>query len=195
MPRLFTGLEVPQDVAQVLSLLRGGMAGASWVEPENYHLTLRFVGDVDHARAADVFAILEQIRHSPVMVTLDALHAFGKDKPRALVARAVATPALSALQNAQEKLMQRIGLAPEARKFVPHVTLAWLRGASPPAVADFIGGRGLFAALSFEATRFVLYSSRDFGGGPYRVEETYALVAPSISARDGSPRQAGSPFR
>ena len=193
MPRLFTGLEVPQDVAQVLSLLRGGMAGANWVEPGNYHLTLRFVGDVDHAQGAEVFAILEQIRHSPVTVTLDALHAFGKDKPRALVARAAAAPALCALQNAQEKLMQRIGLAPEARKFVPHVTLAWLRGASPPAVADFIGGRGLFAPLTFEASSFALYSARDAGGGPYRVEATYPLIA--ISARDGSPRRDESTCR
>ena len=98
-----------------------------------------------------------------------------------------------ALQNAQEKLMQRIGLAPEARKFVPHVTLAWLRGASPPAVADFIAGCGLFAPLTFEASSFALYSARDAGGGPYRVEATYPLIA--ISARDGSPRRDESTCR
>jgi len=47
MPRLFTGVEIPREVADSLALLRGGLPGARWVDPENYHLTLRFIGDVD----------------------------------------------------------------------------------------------------------------------------------------------------
>ena len=51
MPRLFTGIEIPEDVAFRLSLKRGGLPGARWIDPENYHITLRFIGDVDHATA------------------------------------------------------------------------------------------------------------------------------------------------
>ena len=47
MPRLFTGLEIPSDVGLSLSMLRGGLPGARWIDPENYHVTLRFIGDVD----------------------------------------------------------------------------------------------------------------------------------------------------
>ena len=43
MPRLFTGLEIPENVMNELSLLRGGLRGARWIEPENYHITLRFI--------------------------------------------------------------------------------------------------------------------------------------------------------
>ena len=47
MPRLFTGLEIPKALGETLSLLRGGLPGARWIDPENYHVTLRFIGDVD----------------------------------------------------------------------------------------------------------------------------------------------------
>ena len=39
MPRLFTALEIPRDAALSLSLLRGGLPGARWIDVENYHLT------------------------------------------------------------------------------------------------------------------------------------------------------------
>ena len=45
MPRLFTALEIPDDVREQLSLLRGGLPGARWIDAENYHITLRFVGE------------------------------------------------------------------------------------------------------------------------------------------------------
>ena len=54
MPRLFTGVEIPPDVGQALSTLRGGLPGARWIDPENYHVTLRFIGDVDDAIAQEI---------------------------------------------------------------------------------------------------------------------------------------------
>ncbi|MGH6741588.1 MAG: 2'-5' RNA ligase family protein, partial [Bradyrhizobium sp.] len=54
MPRLFTGVEIPSDIGQALSSLRGGLPGARWIDSENYHLTLRFIGDVDDAIADEV---------------------------------------------------------------------------------------------------------------------------------------------
>ena len=56
MPRLFTGLEVPREVGEVLSMFRGGLPGARWIDPENYHITLRFIGDIDNSTASDVAA-------------------------------------------------------------------------------------------------------------------------------------------
>ena len=50
MMRLFTGLEIPADIAEGLASLRGGLPGARWIDPENYHLTLRFIGEVDEFR-------------------------------------------------------------------------------------------------------------------------------------------------
>ena len=58
MPRLFTGLEIPRHVADSLSMMRGGLPGARWIDPENYHLTLRFIGDIDDALARDIAGLL-----------------------------------------------------------------------------------------------------------------------------------------
>lgn len=176
MPRLFTGLEIPDDLSRQLALLRGGLFGARWIDEEDYHLTLRFIGDIDEAAAHDVWEALGRIRRRPFTVTLDALDVFGGDKPRALIARVKPDPALVELQAEQERLLRRIGLAPELRKFRPHVTLARLKSVSQAAVADYLASRGYFASRAFEADHFVLFSAREsVGGGPYVVEESYPL--------------------
>jgi 2'-5' RNA ligase len=178
MPRLFTGLEIPAGLAADLSMLRGGLSGARWIDVENYHLTLRFIGDIDDQTAYDVASALETVHRPAFTVRLEELGSFGGDRPRAIVAKAKASQALVELQAEQERLMRRIGIAPEPRKFTPHVTLARLRGASTLAVAEYLAMRGGFFARSFEATRFVLFSSRaSTGGGPYVVEAEYPLLS------------------
>jgi 2'-5' RNA ligase len=138
MPRLFTGLEIPRHVADSLSMMRGGLPGARWIDPENYHLTLRFIGDIDDALARDIAGLLGRVRRRPFELRLDGLTSFGGRKPRALVASATAVPPLLELQAEQERLLQRLGLEPEGRKYIPHVTLARLRDTSSWQVADYL---------------------------------------------------------
>ena len=174
MPRLFTGLELPESVIAQIALARGGLFGARWLEPAGYHITLRFVGDVDPPTANDIAETLDEIRRAPVHVRFEGLSWFGGDKPRAIVARAKAEPALIELQAEQERRLRRIGVAPETRKFTPHVTLARLRGVRPQAIADYLASRGTLEVEAFTAPRFVLFSARDgSGGGPYVVEAAY----------------------
>ena len=104
----------------------------------------------------------------------EGLSWFGGDKPRAIVAKVKADPALMDLQAEQERLLRRIGLEPETRKYTPHVTLARLRGVRQASVASYLSERGAFSAELFDAERFVLYSAREgSGGGPYVVEAAY----------------------
>ena len=177
MPRLFTGIEIPAEIGLALSSFRGGLPGARWIDPENYHLTLRFIGDIDERMADDVTSILgERRQRTPLTITIDGLDTFGGGKPRAVFARTSGNGALNELQAEQERLLRQVGLPPETRKFTPHVTLARLRNASPIDVADYIAVRGHFPKLTFTADRFVLYSSRNsVGGGPYIVEAAYPL--------------------
>lgn len=70
MPRLFTGLEIPPDIGQTLSNLRGGLPGARWIDPENYHVTLRFIGDIDGPAANEIASTLERINRKPFEVAL-----------------------------------------------------------------------------------------------------------------------------
>jgi 2'-5' RNA ligase len=178
MPRLFTALELPASVATELSLLRGGLFGARWISPENYHVTLRFIGDIDERTADEIADALDRIHRRPFPVVLAGLDAFGGRAPHSLVARVEPNAAIVELAAEVERIVQRIGLPPEARRFSPHVTLARLRGVSAGSVADWLAAHGGFASAAFEAERFMLYSSKSsVGGGPYRVEEAYPLAA------------------
>jgi 2'-5' RNA ligase len=178
MPRLFTGLEIPAQVGLPLSLLRGGLPGARWIDPENYHLTLRFIGDVDAMVAREVASMLEQVKRRAFEMQFEGLSSFGGRKPRAVVAAAAPAQPLLELQAEHERLMQRVGLEPEGRKYIPHVTLARLRNSSSRQVADYLSDRGSFRSPPFRISRFVLFSARDsVGGGPYVVEASYPLAA------------------
>lgn len=178
MPRLFTGVELPPDIVQALASLRGGLPGARWIDPENYHLTMRFIGDVDDATAHEVASLLGRVKREPFELYMEGLTSFGGRKPRAVVANVAPSPALMEAQGEQERLMQRMGLEPEGRKYTPHVTLARLRDVSSREVADYLAARGYFRTAAFPVSRFVLFSSRDsVGGGPYVVEEAYPLSA------------------
>ncbi len=176
MPRIFTGIEIPSGVAQSLAILRGGIPGARWVDPENYHLTLRFIGDVDGTIARDVTQMLGVVERRPFEINFNGLKHFGGKKPRAIIAMASANGPLAELQAEHERILQRLGLPPEQRKFTPHVTLARLRDASSHEVADYLSVRGAFKTPPFPITRFVLFSSRaSTGGGPYVIEAAYPL--------------------
>ena len=178
MPRLFTGLEIPPAIGQALSSLRGGLPGARWIDPQNYHLTLRFIGDVDDDVAHEVAETLSRVHREGFDLHFEGVSSFGGSKPRAVVAAIPRVQPLIEVQAEQERLMQRIGLEPEGRKFTPHVTLARLRDASSHAVADYLSARGYFRTAPFHVSRFVLFSSRNsVGGGPYVVEESYPLTS------------------
>lgn len=177
MPRLFTGIEIPAGVAEALDMLRGGLPGARWIDRENYHVTLRFIGDVDDIVAQEAALVLGQVRRGAFDLHLEGLISFGGRKPRAVVAGVSGPQALFDLQVEQERLMRRIGLEPEARKYTPHVTLARLRTSSSLDVADYLSARGYFRTAPFKVSQFVLFSSRaSTGGGPYVVEASYPLT-------------------
>ena len=178
MPRLFTGLEVPRETGMSLSMMRGGLPGARWIDPENYHITLRFIGDIDDRLAHEIAMLLDGVKRRAFEVRFDELASFGGRKPRAVIAAIDPVAPLIELQAEHERLMQRVGLEPEGRKYTPHVTLARLRESSSRQVADYLSARGPVRVTPFAASRFVLYSAKaSVGGGPYVVEAAYPLAA------------------
>ena len=196
MPRLFTALEIPREAALSLSLLRGGLPGARWIDVENYHLTLRFIGDVEGHVADEIANALDRVRRPAFSLTLSGVGAFGSRKPHAVWAGAVPSPDLSALQAEIERICQRIGMATDPRKFLPHVTLARLRNTTPGELALYLSARGNFAALPFRVGRFVLMSSRNsVGGGPYLIEEAWALQGADARHQKAAPAAGGEVSR
>ena len=184
MPRLFTALEIPQSAALSLSLLRGGVPGARWIDRESYHITLRFIGDVDHRTADEIVTALDRVNRQQFELTLSGTGVFGSKKPHSIWAGVQQTPAIMALQAELDRICQRMGLPPEPRKYTPHVTLARLKNARIDDVMHYLSGRGNFLAGPFTVSRFLLMSSRDsVGGGPYVTEEAYPLLPPAAPKR------------
>lgn len=176
MPRLFTGLEVPADIANELRPLQGGLPGARWIERENFHLTLRFIGDVDDRIADEIAYELERVRSWPFTLRFSRFDVFGNSKPHSLYLAAEPCDALSSLHSEHERIMQRVGLKPDGRKFTPHVTLARVRNCSHTEIAGWLARHGSFSRSHFEVNRVVLYSAKNStGGGPYVKEQVYEL--------------------
>jgi 2'-5' RNA ligase len=157
-----------------LALLRGKLSGARWIDPERYHVTLRFAGDIDDVTAHQFASALSEIEFGSFELQLTGLGSFGGNKPRALWAGVKPSEALLRLQKAHERAARLAGMPPEQRNFTPHVTLARLKDTRPQALADYLSYFGGFMAEPFTVERFVLYSSRsNTGGGHYIVEAAY----------------------
>lgn len=177
MPRLFTGLEIPVDIAEELSLMQGGVWGARWIEQDSYHITLRFMGDIAEDVARDLIEALDDVEMPCFSLRLKGVGTFGGARPRAIWAGVeCADDTLRRLQAHQERLAQLVGLKGEGRKFTPHVTLARLRDSSLAEAEQYALSHSLLETREFEVRQFVLYSSRPSrGGGPYAIEEVYPL--------------------
>ena len=176
MIRLFVALEIPEAVKSRLFLLQGGVPGARWSTNEQFHLTLRFIGEVDEALARDIDDVLSGLKAPSFELELAGVGEFGGKMPRALWAGVRASPELMHLQRKIESALQRLGLPAEERKFTPHVTLARLRSAPREKVMAFLSHHGLFASGPFRVDSFALFSSRlSNSGSIYAVERRYGL--------------------
>lgn len=174
MPRLFTAIKIPFHIGQMLSLIRGKIPGARWMDASDYHITLRFLGDVSDDIAGEVDFQLTRQPQVPFKLYIDHLDIFGSKKPRLLYAGVKHNEALWVLQREHEQIMQQIGLAPEGRKYAPHVTLARFGPVRRQDVEKFMLQQGLFAPKEFLVEEVALFSAKDsIGGGPYLVEEIY----------------------
>ena len=180
MIRLFVGIGLPETLSERLTGLRGQIPGARWVPPENHHITLRFVGEVDEEVAADLDVSLARIDAPPFEL---ALHGVGHFESRGLVrslwAGVEPDQALDHLHAKIESACQRVGLEPEGRKFHPHVTLARCRDTRTARIAGFLADHGGFGAPAFPVGSFALYSSTlGRGGALYSREVDYPLGRP-----------------
>ncbi len=177
--RLFAAIALPEHIAERLLALMKGVPGASWRPRENLHLTLRFFGEVTEPVADDIDAALSDVaeHNTPFELSLKAAGAFGGADPHSLWVGVAASEELKKLAADCERAARRAGLKPENRKFVPHVTLAYLGGAPLERVHAFESRLGLFQTPAFPVRSFGLYSSQVRRSAPslYRLEAQYVL--------------------
>ncbi len=176
MIRLFTAIGLPPDLTTRLTLMQGGVPGARWSPPENFHLTLRFIGEVDEAVANDIDDMLSGLRAASFELTLKGCGSFGSKDPHSLWVGVAPCPPLLQLAARVDSLLQRMGIGAETRKYTPHVTLARLKDAPVPRVQAFLGDHVQFLGGPFGVTWFGLYSSHPGSQGRrYVLERRYPL--------------------
>jgi len=178
MIRLFAAVVPPPEIAEVLTRRQQGLPGARWRPVEALHVTLRFFGEIDEAKADDLDAELTRVGGAPFDLELAGVGAFDEGgAAHAVWAGVVESEALRGLARRCEAAARRARLAPDARAYRPHLTLAYLRRAEPARVAAWIQAHALLRSPAFRIDRFGLYSSRLGGeGASYRLERTYPLI-------------------
>ena len=160
--RLFVALDLPWVLRDRIAGIAGaGIPGARWVPPENYHVTLRFIGETPGYRAEDIDAALAGLRARRFTLTLTGLGTFSKGgRSTALWVGVERNPQLDHLQNKIETALQRCGLEPERRRFQPHVTLARLDNVAEVKLASYVQAHNLFRADPVGVEHFTLFSSQ-----------------------------------
>lgn len=174
--RLFVALELPAETKSQLGIMCCGVPGARWLDPDQLHLTLRFIGEVDGDCSLDITEALAEIQAPEFALAIKGVGCFSsRDKPRVLWAGVENNPALARLQKKIEGVLVRdVGLKPEGRKYSPHITLARLQQTTAANVAGFLAEWALFQAPQFSVEGFALISSTlSRSGAKYRVEERY----------------------
>ena len=160
MPRLFVGIDLPEAHKARLAGLRDDALPGRWTPSSKYHLTLRFIGEVDEHRAAMVEQALADCRAEAFSLQGRGMGVFpSQRRPRVLFAAIDATPVLFALQQQVEQALRDIGLEAEPKPFRPHVTLARLRQAEAQAVRTFLDAHQAFTLAPFQVDQFHLYES------------------------------------
>ncbi len=179
MLRLFVALSLPDEVREHLARVADRLPGARWLDEESYHITLRFIGEVDGGMADDIAHELAALDGRGFELSLNGLGHWGEGpKARALWARVEKTEPLLRLQQKVENTLQRAGCKPERRRFSPHVTLARLKNTPAEALHPFILQHSLLKIGPFPVEDFILYRSYLTGEGPiYQAEAIYPLAA------------------
>jgi len=176
MLRLFVGIGFPPALKLQLSLLRSGVPGAKWVDPGNFHLTLRFIGETDEVVAADIDDALVRLRARRFTLQLAGTGVFG-DRPRSLWVGVERSPELVALRDKIEQALIRAGLPPEQRKFAPHVTLARLHNPALDTLGGFLAANAQFRADPLPVEGFSLIASfQTKAGSVYEDQAEYPLA-------------------
>lgn len=175
--RLFVGLDLPQDVRQHLAATRTGMNGARWVALENFHITLRFIGEVDRHQAADLDAALDDILAPAFDLTLRGVGKFAtRGRLRAVWAGVEPSAALAHLHDKVERACVIAGFQSEQRKFKPHVTLARFKGAPEQVAGGFLEDHAGFVSRDVAVARFTLFESTlGHEGAHYTALRTYGF--------------------
>jgi RNA 2',3'-cyclic 3'-phosphodiesterase len=183
--RLFVALRPPRPARDLFIAAMHGISGARWQDDAQLHLTLRFIGEVDRHAAEDIAAALGTLHAPAITARISGVGLFERQgRPHMIWAGVEPHAPIAALHRKVDQSLARVGVTPETRAFVPHITLARLNRGSG-AVAPFLALNGDLASPSFEFGHVTLYESElGHGGSHYHPVARYPLGANRATSAD-----------
>jgi 2'-5' RNA ligase len=172
MHRLFVALRPPPVIRSIcLSAMEDGPPGWAWQDEEQLHVTLRYIGEIERPVAEDVAAALGSIRAPALDLALSGVGWFDQGARGALFARVAPAAPLAALHTKIDRALVQLGLPPERRAYLPHITLARRRrgGVDP---AGWLERNAALASGAEQVIAMILFESHLGRHGP-----TYGAVA------------------
>jgi 2'-5' RNA ligase len=157
--RYFTAIPLPLAVKDRLTSLCSGVPGAKWADPDQMHITLRFIGDVDGVAATDIAEALDGVRGDPFELDLASIGYFGTGhRLHTLWVGVAKSVGLQQLQGRVDRAVSSVIGTQEQRKFHAHVTLCRFKRTAPD-LGGYLAQHEPFRAGPVSVNEFVLYSS------------------------------------
>ncbi|WP_375641339.1 MULTISPECIES: RNA 2',3'-cyclic phosphodiesterase [unclassified Bartonella] len=177
MDRLFSALQIPQQTTQQLVSLQNGLPQAQWINPQNFHVTLSFFGEIESTLAKEIMRAFDTIKLPPFMLQTKGFEVFGSENaPHSLVVRIEPCETLNLLHEKMQCIRSKLHLEPDEKPFTPHITLARLLDIKPEDLPSYLSSRGDFLFPPFEVDHFVLLlSPSPSSDAPYIVKGSWAL--------------------
>ena len=145
-----------------------------WIRPGDFHITLRFFGEMPEPVAADLVQSLQNIKMQPFDICFEKAGWFGRRKASSIHLRVEHNGELDLLHYRHEMLARDLGFAAVSQNYTPHVTLGRLHNTPKYQLEDFIADHATLELAAFRVDSFALFSAKPSGGGgPYVVEERY----------------------
>lgn len=177
MPRLFSALQIPQKTTQSLISLQNGLPNAQWINPQNFHITLSFFGEVESVVADKLIRVFDTIKLPPFVLRIKDFDVFGSENaPHSLVVRIEPCETLNLLHEKMQDIRNSLSLTPDKKQFIPHITVARLLNIKPEDLPSYLSSRSNFSFPPFEVDHFVLLlSPSPSSNTPYIVKGSWVL--------------------
>ncbi|HII97786.1 MAG TPA: RNA 2',3'-cyclic phosphodiesterase [Methanoregula sp.] len=135
MVRAFLALELDREIRARLEVpleaLRTSSARMTFVEPQNIHITMKFLGDVDERTLPRVMDAVRRVPFTPFVVTVGSVTVNNPKRPFTVWCTMGDSGKANELFHTLEDALAPLGFAKETRQFTPHATLARIRDPDP----------------------------------------------------------------
>lgn len=159
--RSFVAIPLGPETRERLSALQEGPGGIRWQDPGKMHLTLQFLGNLSDERLDRMEERLQRISFPAFDIRLSGVGAFpGRESPKVLWAGVEPEPRLMELRRDVESAATAVGLEPDEREYIPHVTLGRRKNGNDGEIRAYLDRHEDWKAKKIPVSRFLLYTSR-----------------------------------